>query len=42
MTRVYALALGAGTQVFTQGVGQAIFGTSEVATDLSTAKVGFS
>lgn len=34
MTRAYALALGAGTQVFTQGVGEAIFGTSEVTTDL--------
>jgi uncharacterized membrane protein len=35
MTRAYALALGAGTQVFTQGVGQAIFGTGEVTTDLA-------
>jgi len=34
MTRAYALALGAGTQVFTQGVGNAIFGTGEVSTDL--------
>jgi uncharacterized membrane protein len=34
MTRAYALALGAGTQVFTHGVGKAIFGTSEVTTDL--------
>jgi hypothetical protein len=34
MTRAYALALGAGTQVFTQGVGNAIFGTSPVTTDL--------
>jgi uncharacterized membrane protein len=34
MTRAYALALGAGTQVVTQGVGKAIFGTSEVTTDL--------
>jgi uncharacterized membrane protein len=34
MTRAYALALGAGTQVFTLGVGKAIFGTSEVTTDL--------
>jgi hypothetical protein len=41
MAPVYAPALGAGTQVFTHGVGQAIFGTSEVATDLSTAEVGF-
>jgi uncharacterized membrane protein len=29
MTRAYALALGAGTQVFTQGVGEPIFGSSE-------------
>lgn len=35
MTRAYALALGAGTQVFTQGVGGAVFGTSELTTDLS-------
>jgi uncharacterized membrane protein len=35
MTRAYALALGAGTQVFTKGIGPALFGTSEVTTDLS-------
>jgi uncharacterized membrane protein len=35
MTRAYALALGAGTQVFTKGIGNAVFGTSELATDLS-------
>ena len=35
MTRAYALALGAGTQVFTQGIGNALFGTSELTTDLS-------
>ena len=35
MTRAYALALGAGTQVFTQGTGSALFGTSELSTDLS-------
>jgi uncharacterized membrane protein len=34
MTRAYALALGAGTQVFTLGVGKAIFGTSTVTNDL--------
>ena len=34
MTRAYALALGAGTQVFTKGVGQAAFGTSELTNDL--------
>jgi len=35
MTRAYALALGAGTQVFTQGIGKAIFGSSELTTDLT-------
>ena len=35
MTRAYALALGAGTQVFTKGVGTAVFGTSELGADLS-------
>ena len=35
MTRAYALALGAGTQVFTQGIGNAVFGTSELTTDLT-------
>jgi uncharacterized membrane protein len=34
MTRAYALALGAGTQVFTLGVGKAIFGSGTVTTDL--------
>jgi uncharacterized membrane protein len=34
MTRAYSLALGAGTQVFTQGVGNAVFGVSELTTDL--------
>ena len=34
MTRAYALALGAGTQVFTQGVGNAVLATSELTTDL--------
>jgi uncharacterized membrane protein len=35
MIRAYALALGAGTQVFTTGIGPAIFGTSELTFDLS-------
>jgi uncharacterized membrane protein len=35
MTRAYALAMGAGTQVFTQGIGPAVFGASELTTDLS-------
>jgi uncharacterized membrane protein len=35
MTRAYALALGAGTQVFTKGIGGAIFGAGELAADLS-------
>ena len=34
MTRAYALALGAGTQVITQGIGQAVFGVNELTTDL--------
>lgn len=34
MTRAYALALAAGTQVFTLGVGQAIWGTGDVSTAL--------
>ncbi len=32
---VLALAVGAGTQVFTQGIGPALFGSSELTTDLS-------
>jgi uncharacterized membrane protein len=35
MTRAYALALGAGTQVFTKGIGPAVFGTSTLTLDLS-------
>jgi uncharacterized membrane protein len=35
MIRAYALAVGAGTQVFTQGVGEALFGTSDLSTGLS-------
>ncbi len=34
MIRAYALALGAGTQVFTLGIGHAVFGTSALITDL--------
>ena len=34
MTRAYALALGAGTQVFTVGFGEALFGTGVIRTDL--------
>ena len=34
MTRAYALALGAGTQVFTKGIGEAAFGAGEPVTDL--------
>jgi uncharacterized membrane protein len=34
MTRAYALALGAGTQAFTVGVGEAAFGSGVVRTDL--------
>ena len=35
MVRAYALGLGAGTQVLTQGFGQAAFGTCELSTALS-------
>ena len=35
MTRAYALALGAGTQVFTKGIGPAFFGPSDLTRDLS-------
>jgi uncharacterized membrane protein len=35
MVRAYALALGAGTQVFTEGIGEAIFGTAEPTIDLA-------
>jgi uncharacterized membrane protein len=35
MIRAYAIGLGAGTQVFTQGFGGAIFGTGEVRGDLA-------
>lgn len=35
ITRAYALALGAGTQVVTKGVGPALFGTSDLTADLS-------
>ena len=37
MTRAYALALGAGTQAFTVGFGQAAFGAGVVRTDLMMA-----
>ncbi|HET7689134.1 MAG TPA: DUF2306 domain-containing protein [Nocardioidaceae bacterium] len=35
MVRAYAIGLGAGTEVFTEGFGEAIFGTSVVAGDLA-------
>jgi uncharacterized membrane protein len=35
MIRGYAIGLAAGTQVFTEGIGQAIFGTGEVRGDLA-------
>ena len=34
MTRAYALALGAGTQAFTVGFGEAVFGAGVLRTDL--------
>jgi hypothetical protein len=35
MVRAYDLAVGAGTQAFTQGIGEAVFGTSDLSTALS-------
>lgn len=35
MARAYALALGAGTQAFTQGIGNAAFGAGELTTTLA-------
>ena len=35
MIRAYALALAAGTQAFTQGVGEGLFGTSDLSTAVS-------
>ena len=35
MIRAYALGLGAGTQVFTEGIGEAVFGTGELSGDLA-------
>jgi uncharacterized membrane protein len=37
MIRSYALALGAGTQVFTEGIGGALFGSGEIRSDLAKA-----
>jgi uncharacterized membrane protein len=35
MVRAYALGVGAGTQVFTQGIGEALFGTSDLSAAIS-------
>jgi hypothetical protein len=35
MLRAYALGLGAGTQVFTEGIGEGVFGTGELRGDLA-------
>lgn len=35
MTRAYAIALAAGTQAFTEGIGNAVFGTGELRGDLA-------
>jgi uncharacterized membrane protein len=35
MTRAYALGLGAGTQAFTEGFGEAVFGTGDLTGDLA-------
>ena len=37
MVRAYALGLGAGTQAFTEGIGEALWGTGEVRGDLAKA-----
>ncbi len=37
MIRAYALAVAAGTQVFTQGIGEGLFGASELSTALSVS-----
>ena len=37
MIRAYALGLGAGTQVLTQGLGEAVFGTTDLTTALSVS-----
>ena len=37
MIRAYALGLGAGTQVFTEGFAGALFGTGEIRGDLAKA-----
>lgn len=37
MIRAYAIGLGAGTQVFTEGIGQALLGTGELQGDLAKA-----
>ena len=35
MVRAYALGVGAGTQAFTQGIGEALFGTGDLSTAVS-------
>lgn len=37
MIRAYALAVAAGTQVFTQGIGEGLFGTTDLSTGLSVS-----
>ncbi|MEX5272125.1 DUF2306 domain-containing protein [Kocuria sabuli] len=37
MIRAYALAVAAGTQVFTQGIGEGLFGTSQLSTAVSVS-----
>ena len=37
MIRAYPLAVAAGTQVFTQGIGEGLFGTSDLSTGLSVS-----
>jgi hypothetical protein len=37
MIRAYALAVAAGTQAFTQGIGEGLFGTTDLSTGLSVS-----
>jgi uncharacterized membrane protein len=41
MIRAYAIGLGAGTQVFTEGIGGAVFGTGVLAGDLAKSAAWF-
>lgn len=40
MIRAYAIGLGAGTQAFTEGFGEAVFGTGVLQADLAKGAAG--